>query len=263
MTSKDKKTKKKIEKAYRTRFDEIKGSYQEYKNNPYNEGYVHRFRVNLRKMRTLLNFLKPMIGKEIYDEMNTDLRKLGKKLSPLRDLDTLLEEGDKLALAEPALIDNYAHVFRYLQKERLKLVKKHSTVKAFETFEATLAKLEVKLDDLSIDSKKLNKFVDERFDHKVSKFEKEYDQLDRTDYDQVHEVRKMAKKVRYVSTGFKKVLPEKERKATQKHAKKVQEELGHLTDAHAMIERLEAYQAKAPYQTLKDSFATLIAYYSK
>ena len=265
MKKQTKKLENKVFKALHKRFSQIKVSYQKYRNNPYEADYIHRFRVDMRKMRVLFNFLKPFLNEDIYETFNQALRELGKKLSPLRDLDTLIEECSVLAIEEPELIDNFAEVFRHLEKERMKLVKSQSTKKAFKEFEGILEGAEAILDQLILlDNSKESKFeklLEERYQHKVEKFDKEYAELDITDYEAVHEVRKLAKKVRYASVGFKKVLPKKERRKAKKKAKKVQERLGEITDKHVSIEFLEEYKKKSTNKKVEKSLQTIINYH--
>ncbi len=266
--SKEQALENKLLTAVKKRFEKVKASYQLYHNNPYKAEYIHQFRVDMRKTRALLNFLKPVLNEEIYDTFNQSLRELGHKLSPLRDLDTLIEKCSRVAQAEPDLIDNYADVFRFLEKERLKLVKQQSTKKAFEEFEGVLEGTEAILDGLTFhldDAKEdeLEAYVENRYQHKIDKFKKNYNQLDVTDYEAVHDVRKQAKKVRYTSAGFKKVVSRKERKTVEKEAKKAQTRLGEITDAHVSIEILEEYKEKAPNDQLQKAFEKILAYHKE
>lgn len=255
----------KMFKALHKRFSQIKTSYQKYRNNPYEADYIHRFRVDMRKMRVLFNFMKPFLNEDIYETFNKSLRQLGRRLSPIRDLDTLIEECSDLAVAEPDLIDNYAEVFRHLEKERFKMVKSQSTKKAFKEFEGVLEGAEAILNQLVLldDSKGTShkKLFNKRYQHKIDKFEKEFEKLDNTDYEAVHEVRKLAKKVRYASVGFKKVLPKKQRKGIKKRAKKVQEDLGQITDKHVSIEILEEYKEKATNKKVEESIEKIIEFH--
>ena len=268
MTKKDQKIESKVIKSIQKRFNQVKASYQKYHNNPYKAEYIHRFRVDMRKMRALLNFLKPFLNKDIYETFNHSLRELGKKLSPLRDLDTVIEELSMLAEVEPNLVENYAEIFRHLEKERLKLVKSQSTKKAFKEYEGILEGAEAILNGLAFhfDSSHVDNFeenLEKRYQHKINKFEKEYDKLDITNYEAVHEVRKLAKKVRYTSVGFKKVLPKSVRKEMKKRAKKAQERLGEITDTHVIIEILKIYKEKAKNEKVKGSLEEIITYYQE
>lgn len=256
---------KQVLKAIHRSFGRVKASYLKYRNNPYEADYIHRFRVDLRKMRVLFNFLKPFLNKDIYETFNQSLRDLGRRLSPLRDLDALIEECSDLSLTEPYLIDNYAEVFRFLEKERLRLVKSQSTKKALKAFEGILEAADGILQQLVLFEKQneasFSKHFNKRYQHKIDKFEKAFAELDITDYEAVHEVRKLAKKVRYASVGFKTVLAKKERKKVKKRAKKIQEYLGEITDTHVSIEILMEYKEKAKAEKLKEAFQRIIEYH--
>lgn len=249
--------KKRIIKVCHKRFEKIQMSYEKYYNNPYVPSHVHRLRVNMRKLRAMLNFLKPALTTESYNKLNQTLSDIGKMLSPLRDLDVFIEECTKLAYQYPQLIDNYADVFRFLEKERLKLIKKVSAKKAFKEIEELLTKAHGELNDMTITVDDLEDFIQKRFEHKTNKLEKQYSTLDKNDYEAVHETRKQAKKVRYTAIGLKKVLGTKDRKIAKKNAKKIQNKLGEITDTHVMKELLETFGAKTTNEHLKASFEKL------
>ena len=105
------------------------------------------------------------------------------------------------------------------------------------------------------------KLFKKRYQHKMDKLDKEFKNLDISDYEAVHEVRKLAKKVRYTSVGFKKVLPNKERKEVKKRAKRVQEYLGEITDIHVSIEILEEYKQRTTNKRVEDSIQKIIDYH--
>lgn len=262
MPTTDQKIEKKILKAINKRFNNVTSSYQIYANNPYVSEYVHRFRVDMRKMRALLNFIKPILGEGVYDELNQQLRELGQRLSPIRDLDTLIEECTRIANEEPDWINNYAAVFRFLEKERLKLINKESTKKVYKEFNEVLKQIQVVLDQLSfeLEAESLNDFVEKRYEHKTKKLSKDYKKLNNEDYEEIHEVRKQAKKVRYTSAGYKKILANYNSKQTEKAAKKIQKELGKLTDSHVMIDLMNEYKEKTDSKKIKKSFQKLIDY---
>lgn len=262
MVTNNNKVEQKIFEAVNKRFEKIGKSYQKFHNNPYVPEHVHRFRVNMRKMRALLNFLKPVIGEGIYDEANQILRDIGRKLSPLRDLDSLIEECTEIAYNHPNLANNYADIFRFFEKERMKLIKQVSTKKVFEEVETKLTVTEEMIKNFELNVDDIRDFVSNRYNHKVTKLEKLADELDKEDYEDVHDVRKQAKKVRYTSSSLKKVLPKDERKSAKKNAKKIQNKLGEITDFYTMIELLEEYKEKTSNNNLKKSFDKLIEYHS-
>lgn len=260
---KDEKVKTEIIHSIETRIYSIQECYRRYRNNPFNKAYVHRLRVELRKLRALINFLKPLLKLKIYKQVNGMLRDLGKQLSPLRDLDTLIEICSEIAIEEPNLIDNYADVFSYLESERYNLANKgteNEFIALFDTFlldgKKILQLLEFNINKVNEES--FEKFVQKRYKQKAKKLKKRYKELDLTDYEKVHEVRKKAKKVRYSAVGFKKIIPSKERKPIKKNAKYIQEHLGEITDVHVSIELLENSRNRAPDKLIKESLQKII-----
>lgn len=262
MTSKDLQVKKKILKAIKERYETILESYQRYKNNPFNKDYIHRLRVEMRKFRALINFLKPIIDPDIYDFLNKRIRDLGKILSPLRDLDTLIEILNEISLREPNLIHNYSKLFSFLEEERFHLAKQGTKKTYLTPFEELLYENDqISLLDFNLDNTNtatFKRFIIGRYEQKGKKLMKQYNKLDKNDYDAIHEVRKDAKKVRYAAVGFKAILPKNKRKKIKSEAIYIQEHLGLLTDTFVSIGLLEMYRDKAETENLKESLQTII-----
>lgn len=264
--SKNAKTEKKIKDAINLRFNIIESSYQNFKNNPYSTNHVHRLRVELRKLRALLSFLKPVLNIDIYQYVNSELKAIGLELSKKRDLDTLIEVLEETAIKEGELLSNYADLFGYLEKERLKEADRVGSNRIISSFDLSFTEIQQTLDELifHLDTKKyirLENFVVHRFNKKAKNLKKKYKKTIKTDYDNVHELRKDAKKVRYAAVGFKNVLPNKIRKKIKKEAKYIQEDLGFRTDYFVVIQLLEQYSQNVCEIELKDSFTELINYF--
>lgn len=258
----DKKMTKEVMESIMIRMDSIQECYKNFRNNPFNNAYVHRLRVEMRKLRALLHFLKPLLNSNLYKEMNGILRRFGKQLSPLRDLDTVIEICSALAIEYPAFIRNYADVFHYMELERHHLANKNRGKEVLSVLDkylldnhSILITLEKNINQLSDDS--LEKFVQKRFKKKSKKLIKKYRNLDLTDYDNVHAVRKEAKKVRYAAVGFKRIIPNKDRKYYKKKAKYIQEHLGELTDIYVSMDLLEKSSERALDKEIKESLKKL------
>ncbi len=264
MASKDLKVKKKTFKAIQNRYTYILSCYELYRNNPFNKDYIHRLRVEMRKLRALLSFLKPIIDKEVYGKLNNNFRDLGKLLSPLRDLDTLIGIMSEIAKSKPDLINNYANIFSYLEKERYQSAKEGTKKKFIKEFDQllfetnTVETLELALEETNTAT--FERFIKERYKDKAKKMKKHYKELDQTNYEAIHEVRKEAKKVRYAAVGFKTILPKKKRKKIKTNAIYIQEHLGQLTDKHVSIDLLSLYRDKAKDEQIKQSFQIIIDY---
>lgn len=233
-----------------------------YHNNPYLPENVHQYRVYMRRLRSLLKFIKPMMDENSYEELNELLKKQGQSLSPVRDLDVFIEKLAETARENPDLLDNYADVFQFLQEERLRIIKEQASqdnMAASRNMESQikekLTQLSLKLEETSSDN-----FIEKRFDKDKSKLKKEYNKVADSDYEQTHETRKLAKHVRYNVDGYKKLLPKKKTKKISKQAAEIQEELGRVTDAHVHAEILKKYRDEAEDEKLKEAFERLLSY---
>src|SRR5690625_7237724 len=66
------------------RIKKINKQYVLYKNNAYLPENVHQLRVNMRKIRALLNFFTPLVAREEYEKMNNYFSELSNRLEPIR-----------------------------------------------------------------------------------------------------------------------------------------------------------------------------------
>lgn len=60
---------------------------------------VHQARKRLKKLRSLLRLVRPVLGREVYKRWNQRFRDLGRSLASARDADVLLQTLDELAEA--------------------------------------------------------------------------------------------------------------------------------------------------------------------
>ena len=79
-----------IQKILMERHGKIETAYQDYQNNPFDPEKAHQLRVRVRKIRTLLNILKPLISTENYDPLNQNLRQVAQVYETIRELDVLV-----------------------------------------------------------------------------------------------------------------------------------------------------------------------------
>lgn len=256
-------TTNKLRKRLFKSFNKIEKSYIQYKNNPYIPTNILELRVNMRKIRALLHFLKPIMKNKDYKRLNGIFRNFSNRLGTIRDIDVLLEDFNEIAINKPELISNYTDVFRFLEKKRMELIKKESTKKAFKTFEQDLEEAEEALENLEFqledkNTRHLRQEIRKRLKDMAEKLEIDYRRIDINDYENVHDVRKDAKNVSYAIAGLKDWLPKTERRKIKKRAKKIQVELGEHTDAFVNKERLESYLERAEKETLIGAFTTLL-----
>lgn len=254
----------KIMKILNDQFTEMENEAVNYHNNPYLPENVHQYRVAMRRMRSLLKFIKPVIDEESYDELNELLKNQGKSLSPIRDLDVFIEKIDETAREYPGLLDNYVDVFHFLHERRLKKVKEQAGEENMAASNDMLGQVKEKIGRLSLhlEDESYVDFVEERFDKKRSQLKEEYEEAEETDYEHIHETRKLAKQVRYTADGYRKVLPKKKAQKASKLAEEIQEEFGVVTDAHVHAAILEKYRDEAEDEDLKEAFEKLLEHHA-
>ncbi|MCC5895571.1 MAG: CHAD domain-containing protein [Alkalibacterium sp.] len=240
----------------------MRKAYTHFRNNPYSPKRTHRFRVTMRKMRSLLHFVKHLIGTDTYDEFNELLKDAAQRLEPIREADVLIESCGERALEEPGLIDNYAEVFRYLHNDRRKWMRRRLTESMVSAFEEMLTETEERISRLTFDDDKQtdgkwDAYLHDRFTSRKKKVLKAFKKADHSDHEAAHDVRKQAKKLRYAAKGYKEILPSKEVKKTKKKLKSIQNELGLICDLYTNSEKLTAYSEKAKEKPLKQAFSLL------
>lgn len=241
----------------------LKKRYRDYVNNPYASETVHQFRVSIRRLRALLNFLKPVLLDVVYERLNTRLSDAANRLSPLRDVDVLIEEVGKIALEQPDLIDEYTMMFKFLDKERRQLLRWRTSENIQNFFEETLEETEREITSLRFIGKKDHSwpaFVEKRLAKEVKKLQKQYEKADFREYESTHSARKQGKKVRYAADGFKEWVSKKEAKKYTKQAKNIQNSLGKICDTYVLQELLEEYAEKASEKAMQNDFSTLSDY---
>lgn len=230
----------------------LKQSHVDYLNNPYHPKTAHAMRVNARKLRSLLSFLKPTIEEKKYKKLNEALKDLAQVYGPLRELDVLIDLCNQIALKHPEMSGHYQQMFRYLHQERDEemertLVEADNSLKTIETVEADLNELIFNTDA------DWNDFITDRLQKEYKKLKKDYQNVDRSDYNAVHDIRKTAKKLRY-SARYLGKLASMKHKGIAKDAKRIQETFGKLTDAHVNEEMLADYAEKVDDKHLKKTF---------
>lgn len=245
-------------------FARVESEAMHYHNNPYLPENVHQYRVAMRRMRSLLKFIKPVIDEESYDELNELLKNQGKSLNPIRDLDVFIEKIDETAREYPGLLDNYVDVFHFLHERRLKKVKEQAGEENMAASNDMLGQVKEKIGRLSLhlEDESYVDFVKERFDKKRSQLKEEYEEAEEADYEYIHEKRKLAKQVRYTADGYRKVLPKKKAQKASKLAEEIQEEFGVVTDAHVHAAILEKYRDEAEDEDLKEAFEKLLEHHA-
>lgn len=238
------------------RLGELRRAYRNYQNNPYVPETAHQLRVQTRKLRALLNFVKKELGEETYANLNGLLRETAQKYEPVRELDVLLEVCGEIALEQPEQSLHYRELFRYLDKERRKEMRRTFNVSNVRLIESTFDTVQQYLEHWQPEEG-WEKKLGNRLEKRMKKLQKRMDQLDLEDYQSVHKTRIQAKKVRYVADDFGELLTKKAKKI-RKEAEAIQDQLGRYTDLHVNIGLLEGYADQVEVENVKELLHLMI-----
>lgn len=227
------------------RVDEVRRSYKDFHNNPFKEETAHKFRVKTRKLRGVLNILKKVMYKADYVRLNKGLKDITLLIGDLREMDVLEKLCSDIAKDKPDMSGQYQKLFFYLNAERdkemqktLESVEKYNVERKIENIVSKINSLEFK--KVYRDEEDLIQFIGKRLKKKHQHMSDDYKVLDFDNYDEVHELRKDAKKLRFGAKYLGK-LTEVDYKSVSKEAKKTQDELGKITDLHVNMKMLEEF----------------------
>jgi CHAD domain-containing protein len=209
---------------------------------------LHKLRVALRRLRTLLWAYRPMLDEDFDNKQRAIYKFLANAAGNTRDWDILIELLTELD--EPKLADAL----------------RQSRDAAVKTSRETLSHASIKKvlhDALSEANKELNtahqrtplkKFAVRRVkaaEGQLRKRMKNASKAKRSEYSSFHEVRKAGKKVRYLLEFFEPLLDKKQRKSMKK-LKQLQKRFGALNDVVASRELLQNHLDSLPSGTSTD-----------
>ncbi|MEI3376571.1 MAG: CHAD domain-containing protein [Coriobacteriales bacterium] len=191
--------------------------------NPDDPEALHQYRISLRIARSLLGFVAPYCKGAPVRKTMRDIKRLQDPTSRVRELDMLHEALDSQA-AEAAIVGEARTQLRAgflerfagdaTQKELARVVKRIANVPWRRSIRQSGLDGQVLVD----------RVAQMRADYELSMAHVDYD-----DQEAVHDVRKEAKALRYVTREFSRLLPESAG-TTNVRAKAVQDKLGELCD---------------------------------
>jgi CHAD domain-containing protein len=228
--------------------------------------FLHDFRVAVRRTRSVLGHAKDVLPADVLAWSREDFRTLGQVTGPSRDLDVYILEWDSyVAALEPATVVALLPVRRQLEADRAAAhtelaaqLRSSDTTELLERWRTWLAG---PLDPGA---------GGERADRPIGavvrrRIEKAQDRLleqgraitPETPADDVHELRKDAKKLRYLLECFGGLLPATERKAFVKRLKELQDNLGEHQDAAVHVAQLRETVGELPPGVPAETFVAI------
>lgn len=234
----------KVRTIFEDKLVRIEKAIIDYNNNPYDPDRAHQIRVPVRELRALINFFKKNIDDNDYDLLNDNLKEIAYLYGPMRELDVLIDYISQIALAQPNLSDAYYEIFRILENDRRKEMRKTITESKKTKIQNNIREIKAKIEilDLEIEGK-LDKWVNKRIKKRRKKLSKAYETIQVDDYEASHQTRILAKKVRYAANDLQE-LTDKDLSKTSHQAKEIQNELGAIVDHHVNLQLLENYHDK-------------------
>jgi len=220
--------------------------------------FLHQYRVNLRKVRSLLGLLKKVIPLVMLEEVKPKLSFIAGKTNKLRDLDVFLLDHDHYRAMLPLEFSSGLNeLYAVIEKQRKR--EKHSVAKYLLSEDYT-ANMAYCLSELAKDS---------TFEHPISRkpvlavvnklLLKRYQKMNlivaafhiETPDEDIHDLRIEFKKLRYLIEFFIDVLPKKRTHQLLSHIKKTQTVLGDFNDLCVQIEFLTAYRDDSKIEMTK------------
>lgn len=235
---------KSIMPIFQRQLQQIQIEHTRFLNNPYDPERTHDLRVSLRILRGLFKFLKRQLPTTNFAIINQNLSQAAKLLGPLREIDVLIEKSSQYALKYPSNDGSYYQLFKMFYQQRQQIMEQILSVTTQTTFTKCLTTVKQQLTQLKFPAKlNWSKLLTQQLKKRQKKIIKAYQNLDLTDYPQVHHIRKLAKTLRYSATYFADFISQAAIK-TQAAAEKIQDTCGLITDAHVNYSLLLDFAAK-------------------
>ena len=196
--------------------------------NPDDPETIHRLRISIRTLRSLLAFVSPFLKRRRHRLLQADLRSVVIETSRLREYDVMLRDVRALDVPSGALVEKIGEL-RDLERDRVVgVMGGRHTRRALARVHRRVGSLPWK--DSVRKSGVARGNVLAVFDELVRLVDEGYATVDRSDADAVHTLRKRSKRVRYVGESFGSLLGD-QAAAEGVRMKGIQDELGDVCDA--------------------------------
>ncbi len=210
--------------------------------------FVHQYRVNLRKTRSLISLFKKTLAPQKLAGLKAELKTITGSTNELRDLDVFILDRDYYrSLLPENLWPGFEQLFRQVKRRRGHA---HKKVAAFLGGEDYLEKVGFLLRSLQSEPE----FIGQQARHEIKplvgrKIMRQYrliqsagDAIDRETPDAaVHELRIECKKLRYLLELFAELFPRDKLKVLIRDLKVLQDNLGRFNDFSVQREFLQHF----------------------
>lgn len=217
--------------------------------------YLHQARVALRRLRSLLRLLKPLLPVDQLKPLNPPLRELGRALGACRDWDVL--GGETLAelasgLDQPDWIEPLQGVAQAHRTQALEAVRSALLAPAHQRLKLEFGRMLVQLtapveEDQATDVEtSLREFARRRLRRCRRRLQQRCGELVVSDNERVHALRLEIKKLRYACEALGGLFPAKRVRSFVQRLAQAQGELGHFNDAAVAQKLVDSLGAVDP-----------------
>lgn len=204
-----------------------------------NDEYLHQFRVNLRRIKSIMSIFKELFDPDIYQKLNSGLKEAITATNRKRDLDVFLAGLDNFE--EKDDLTEFAQVLTKEQKIEGQKFKDFIKEKKVEDM---IFDLEAMLNENSnffvsrLASLPAKEYLKNTMKYLYKKTMKAIKKLDKqTKLEEFHKTRIKIKKIRYLSDTFKNFSSKKQKKSLKKY----QTIFGELNDLKNQVNMINHY----------------------
>ncbi len=228
--------------------------------------FLHEFRVAVRRSRSVLRHGRKVLPPDVLEWVQDDLRELGTVTGAPRDLDVyVIEWDDYVTDLAPETVAALQPVRDQLEADRAAAHQDLATALGSDRVTALRERWSAWLGtqhDPATGGPHADHPVARVVRRRIEKAQSRLIEHGRaitpaTPAEDVHELRKDAKKLRYLLECFGGLLPTKERKAFVKRLKALQDNLGRHQDAEVHIAQLRQAVTELPATTAPETYVAI------
>lgn len=211
--------------------------------------FVHQYRVNLRKCRSLIRLFKKSLSSPRYQFLSTELKLLANRTNGLRDLDVFLaDENSYRGLLAENLRPGLRQIFQRTNRRRATALGKVISALSTESYRREVDRLLQNLEDPPEGIGKhsqgpINPLVRKKIHRQYQQICFDGNAIDaETPGDKLHELRIECKKLRYLLELFSALFAKNEIKPLIQQLKILQDNLGRFNDFSVQLELLTGFK---------------------
>ena len=230
-----------MEKTIAEAANTVKTRHEQFFADPDDIETMHKFRVSIRTLRSLVAFVKPWQESAQNEKAQEDLRDIVGITSRLRELDVLAEQAQAFPERSDELVSFCEDRARQERESVMKALGSKRVRKQLDRVCSDLQSIRWKRryneEGLEADA------VRARFDEMAESLRADLESLDFAEVEKTHDVRKRAKRVRYNAEQFKDIIGD-DAVGIAKNMTAHQDNLGAICDARVNIDIINSFSTE-------------------